>query len=196
MRVILKIALVVLAATTLHACGENSSDDKVSGISLSTVSKDNQQASQNAGDTAGSSKPFPHLDPVMPSMDNLSGKAQDYPKVWPVPQFPGAKVQLVRIEYNQRPGTKNQVELKAPTTPYMGELYYQNLLVKDGWKKTDGYINNVFGRTTWQKDGQEISVVISPNPHGENNIQLFWGPAPRPLRKTALAPPPNSAPDR
>jgi hypothetical protein len=167
----------MVIALMLHGCGESGSEEKVTGVGLLSGEGEHQTTTNSF--SAGATKPFPKLTPTYPSMDNLNGHPQTFPAVYPVSAYPGGKVALVRIEAKQAPGVMNQVMLSSADPPYIVDRYYAARLIKDGWTKTHEFENSAFGTSTWQKDGQQVEVRVSPDPHGAQSIQLFWGMAPR-----------------
>lgn len=160
----------------ITACGEKPADE-VSGVGV--------------GISSSSSTDDPSISPieVKPTMENLMGKPQEFPKQYAVPKYPNGQVSFVRIERKLYPGWKNQVMLKSGDPPHYIASYYRALLPKDGWVKVYDYENPTYASVVYQRNGQEIEVRVSPDPDGNENIQLLCGPTSVKTKVTSRTPP-------
>ncbi len=111
-----------------------------------------------------------------PSMENLQGTPQQFPSKYPLKEYPHAKVTYAWVKPNLRPGMKNQVMQQTRDNIPAVRNFYIKQLSTDGWRFIHKYETSIYSSTIWQKDGYEIEVRISPDPRGNKNLQLMYGP--------------------
>lgn len=113
-----------------------------------------------------------------PSMENLQGTPQQFPSKYPLKEYPNAKVTYAWVKPNLRPGMKNQVMQQTNDAIPAVRNFYIKQLSSDGWRFIDKHETSVYSSTIWQKDGYEVEVRVSPDPRGNKNVQLMYGPMP------------------
>lgn len=133
-----------------------------------------EEASNNFSYNEGKSGEAPqYLDP---GMDQLRGKEQPFPSKFPVSRYPRTRVAFASVKPNLPAGYRNQVMLSAAEPSKDGIVrYYGSELQGGGWKKVYEWEADYFSSTKWQKDGVELEVRVSPDNHGKQNVQLFYG---------------------
>ncbi len=111
-----------------------------------------------------------------PSMENLQGTPQQFPSKYPLKEYPNAKVTYAWVKPNLRPGMKNQVMQRTNDAIPAIRNFYIKQLSTDGWRFIEKHETSVYSSTLWQKDGYEVEVRVSPDPKGNKNVQLMYGP--------------------
>jgi hypothetical protein len=177
----ISLLLLLIVGPLLTSCGSDSGE-QITGVPLSGKARGEDGADRKGNipvaiDTG--------LTTVIPTMANLQGKPQEFPVKYPVVRYPNSAVKLVRIERMLYPGWKNQVMLQSDDTQESINEFYSLKLGTEGWTKVSDYRNMAFSSTVWQKDGQEVEIRVSPDPHNNKNIQLFCGPLQRRDKKSA-----------
>jgi imidazoleglycerol phosphate synthase glutamine amidotransferase subunit HisH len=171
-RVIHLTFLAAAAISLLSACGNQAEEQEVTGVGTGIqVTANKPSEGVIVSDVE-----------IKPTMENLAGKPQQFPANYAVPKYPNGQVAFVRIERKLFPGWKNQVMLKSGDRPHYIASYYREMLTKDGWTKTYDYENPAYASTIWQKNEMEVEVRVSPDPDGNENIQLLSGPVQRQAR--------------
>ena len=171
---IAKIILVLSTCSFLTGCSTDA-PDQISGVGLmSGDSKNDDKSNQKGGIPVAVDC---GLTPVVPTMENLKGKPQEFPAKYPLVRYPNSTVKFVRIEKMLYPGWKNQVMLNSTDTQYRIAGFYKDKLAHEGWQQVYQFENSAYSSTIWQKDGQEVEVRVVPDLYRNENIQLLYGPA-------------------
>lgn len=189
--IILSIGIGCLSALMLSSCS-SSSNDSLQGITQSgPQTQDNSHASsKNGADVSLGAADDEQEGPQYqsPTIDNLRGIPQRFPARYAVRKYPKSQVVLVDVRPHLFGGQKNQVMLRSSDPPKVIAAYYKTDLSKDGWELVHSYENTIYSSTTWQKNGLEVEVRVSPDPYNRENIQLISGPA---FTRPKLSQPPS-----
>jgi hypothetical protein len=111
-----------------------------------------------------------------PTMGNLQGLEQKFPKKYPVKRYPNSRVVMCYVRPDLKPGQKNVVLLNSsdaiPTVGY----FYKEQMARDGWKLEYVNENSAFTQLMYKKGDQSAEVRITPDPYGKRHVQLLAGP--------------------
>lgn len=138
-----------------------------------------QQNDQGVIGTAivDASSPGPEEGPQyqQPTVENLK-VPQKYPARYPVKRYPNSRVVMAYVRKDLAPGQRNCVLLTSSDTNYAVNNYYKKTLADEGWKPVAQEGNSAYSRILYRKGDQMAEVVVTPDPHGVNHLQLFSGP--------------------
>lgn len=197
MKNIVRSLSLIICCSALSACGGSNGDTPVAGVGsipLNNLNSENGSPTLQGAVTLNETTPGEDEGPSFqtPTMENLMGKPQKFPAGFPVRRYPNGQVAFVRTERVLYPGWKNQVMLKTTDSVQRVASFYRYDFAKAGWAKVRDYQNPAYSSTVWQKDGTEVEVRVSPDPDGNECVQLFSGPVQQ-QRQMQTQPPPQAA---
>lgn len=117
-----------------------------------------------------------------PRMENLQGTPQKFPARYPLKRYPNSRVVMAYVRPNLHPGDRNCVLLTSSDKNFVVAGYYQQNLTGEGWKLVQTEGNTAYSRQLYRKGDQFAEVVVTPDPHGVNHVQLFTGPYLAPMQ--------------
>lgn len=196
MKPIRPFVLVTMSAVLLTGCGAGMGG--CNGGSQSEVQSANGGiATVDAGQEPVTTGEGPQY--TQPTMENLKGKRQLYPSRYVCKQYPNSRVIMALVKPNLRPGSHNCVLLGTIDEKPVISNYYRQELAQKGYTPTYNYDNPAFHRSVWKKGDVEVEVRVSPDPYGNQTIQILSGPYTNPYvytSKGSSTTPPWSQPVR